>query len=120
MVTWLASFVHGILQTRIRECVVISSFREIFPTEGLNPGFPPCRQVLYCLSHQGSWLHKYKQITRKKIYLRNSLAVQWLGLHAFTTEELGVRFLVGELKSYKLDGDTKNKHLNTLCDLLLA
>ena len=25
-----------------------------FPTEGLNPGLPHCRQALYCLSHQGS------------------------------------------------------------------
>ena len=84
------------------------------PPEGLNLGLPPCRQVLYCLSRQGSWLHKSKQITTKKIYLRNSLAVQWLGLHAFTAEGLGVRSLVGELKSYKLDGDAKNKYLLTL------
>ena len=25
----------------------------IIPTQGLNPGFPHCRQILYCLSHQG-------------------------------------------------------------------
>ena len=25
----------------------------IFPTQGLNPGLPHCRQILYCLSHQG-------------------------------------------------------------------
>ena len=25
-----------------------------FPTQGLNPGLPPCRQILYHLSHQGS------------------------------------------------------------------
>ena len=23
----------------------------IFPTQGLNPGLPHCRQILYCLSH---------------------------------------------------------------------
>ena len=28
--------------------------QEIFPTQGLNPGFPHCRQTLYGLSHQGS------------------------------------------------------------------
>ena len=28
--------------------------QEIVPTEGSNPGLPHCRQVLYCLSHQGS------------------------------------------------------------------
>ena len=26
----------------------------IFPTQGLNPGLTYCRQILYCLSHQGS------------------------------------------------------------------
>ena len=26
----------------------------IFPTQGLNPGLPQCRQILYHLSHQGS------------------------------------------------------------------
>ena len=26
----------------------------IFPTQGSNPGFPHCRQLLYCLSYQGS------------------------------------------------------------------
>ena len=26
----------------------------IFPTQGLNPGLPHCRQVLYHLNHQGS------------------------------------------------------------------
>ena len=32
--------------------------QEIFPTQGLNPGLPHCRQTLYHLSHQGSpyWL----------------------------------------------------------------
>ena len=28
--------------------------QEIFPTQGLNPGLPHCRQMLYHLSHQGS------------------------------------------------------------------
>ena len=27
----------------------------IFPTQGLNPGLPHCRQIFYRLSHQGSW-----------------------------------------------------------------
>ena len=26
----------------------------IFPTQESNPGLPQCRQILYCLSHQGS------------------------------------------------------------------
>ena len=28
--------------------------QEIFPTQGLNPGLPHCRWILYHLSHQGS------------------------------------------------------------------
>ena len=32
----------------------LSLLQGIFPTQGLNPGLPHCRQVLYQLSHQGS------------------------------------------------------------------
>ena len=46
--------VHGILQTRILESVVFPFSRGIFPTQGLNPGLPHCRQILYQLSHKGS------------------------------------------------------------------
>ena len=31
-----------------------SLLQGIFPTQGLNPGLLHCRQILYCLSHQGS------------------------------------------------------------------
>ena len=45
----LGSSVHGILQTRILEWV-----QGIFPIQGLNPGLPHRRRILYQLSHQGS------------------------------------------------------------------
>ena len=32
----------------------LSLLQGIFPTQGLNPGLLPCRQILYQLSHQGS------------------------------------------------------------------
>ena len=32
----------------------LSLLQEIFPTQGLNPGLPHCRQILYQLSHKGS------------------------------------------------------------------
>ena len=32
----------------------LSLLQGIFPTQGLNPGFPHCRWILYQLSHQGS------------------------------------------------------------------
>ena len=32
----------------------LSLLQDIFPTQGLNPGLPHCRQILFQLSHQGS------------------------------------------------------------------
>ena len=32
----------------------LSLHQRIFPTQGSNPGLPPCRPILYRLSHQGS------------------------------------------------------------------
>ena len=32
----------------------LSLLQGIFPTQGLNPGLPHCRQILYQLSHKGS------------------------------------------------------------------
>ena len=46
------SFAHGILQARILEWSR-SLLQGIFPTQGLNPRFLHCRQILYHLSHQG-------------------------------------------------------------------
>ena len=48
------SIVHGIPQARILEWVSLSLLQGIFPTQGLNPGLPNCRLILYQLSHQGS------------------------------------------------------------------
>ena len=46
----------GILQARILEWVAMLSLQGIFPTQGLNPGLPHCRQILYWLSHKGGTL----------------------------------------------------------------
>ena len=45
---------RGILQARILEWVSHSCLQGIFPTQGSNPGLPPCGQILYHLSHQES------------------------------------------------------------------
>jgi len=45
--------VHGILQARILEWVAGPFSREIFPTQGSNPGLLHCRQILYQLSLVG-------------------------------------------------------------------
>ena len=42
----------GILQARILEWIAMPSSRGIFPAQGLNPGLPHCRWILYLLSHQ--------------------------------------------------------------------
>ena len=43
------SSVHGILQAKILEWVAIHLSRGIFLTQGLNPGLPHCRHILYHL-----------------------------------------------------------------------
>ena len=48
------SSVHGILQARILEWIAIPFSRVIFPSQGSNLGLLHCRQILYCLSHEGS------------------------------------------------------------------
>ena len=49
------SSVPGILQARILEWVAISFLLQgIVPTQGSKPGILDCRQILYCLGHQGN------------------------------------------------------------------
>ena len=45
---------HGILQARTLDWVAIPFSRGSFWTQGLNPGLPHCKWILYRLSHQGS------------------------------------------------------------------
>ena len=40
-----------------------SLLQGISPTQGLNPSFLYCRQILYCLSHQGWWISYSLAIT---------------------------------------------------------
>ena len=46
--------VHEILQAGVLEWVAIPFSRGISPTQGLNPGLPHCRRILYQLSYKGS------------------------------------------------------------------
>ena len=93
------SSVHGILQARIVEWVAIAVSRGIFPTQGLNPGLLHYRRMLYRLS--------YWRSPKKLIILSNCLAVQCLGLSAFTARAW-VQSLVREVRSQKLCSATKN------------
>ena len=54
------SSVHGILQARILVCCH-ALLQGIFPIQGSNSGLLHCRQILYCLRHQGSLsMYRYK------------------------------------------------------------
>ena len=44
--------VHEILQARVLEWVAIPFSRGISLTQGLNPGLPHCRWILYQLNHK--------------------------------------------------------------------
>ena len=46
--------VHGILQAKKTGADSLFLLQGIFFTQGLNPGLPYCRWILYQLSHKGS------------------------------------------------------------------
>ena len=54
----------------------LSLFQGIFPTQGLNPGLPYCRRILYQLSHKGSPNLFEEIIICWRIYRNNSK--EWL------------------------------------------
>ena len=60
-------------------------FQGIFPTQGLNPGLPHCRQTLYPLSHQGSLKKKINKFKNSKSESRSSrvwlFATPWTVAH---------------------------------------
>ena len=43
----------------------------IFPTQGLNPGVSPCKQILYHLSYQGSSIKIISNYKDNKIFLKH-------------------------------------------------
>ena len=45
----------------------------IFLTQGLNPGLPHCRQILYHLSHQGSPPHNIMMLIKYSSIFTNTL-----------------------------------------------
>ena len=49
-----SSSVHGDSLAKNTKVGCHALLQGIFPTQGLNPGLPHCRQILYHLSHQGS------------------------------------------------------------------
>ena len=66
------SSVHRILQAKISKWGCHSLLQGIFPTQRLNPGLLHCRQILYCLSHQGSPGEKLSIDIKKKVWTLRS------------------------------------------------
>ena len=67
--------------------VSVSLLQGIFPTQGLNPGLPHCRQILYQLSHKGSprildWVAY--PFSRGSSWLRNQTGVSYIAGGFFT------------------------------------
>ena len=60
----------------------------IFPTQGSNLGLPYCRQILYCLSHQGSPLIIYTDVLF--VYSHYKFCVNW----SHSTMKSGYNFTV--------------------------
>ena len=50
----------------------------IFPIQGFNSGLPQCRQILYCLSHQGSPTRQIKGWRQGELRGRCGLSVPGL------------------------------------------
>ena len=68
-----------------------SLLQRIFPTQGLNPGLPHCRRILYQLSHQGSprileWVAY--PFSRGSSQIRNRTGVSWIAGRFFTNRAI--------------------------------
>ena len=83
----------------------------IFPTQGLNPGLPHCRQILYQLSHKGSprlleWVNY--PFSSGSSQPRNWTGVSWIALKALINSFLKITvrkmclstFLVAQLSEF--------------------
>ena len=78
------SSVHGDSPGKNTKVGCHTLLQVIFPTQGLNPGLPHCRQILYRLSHQGSkpgkrgpgWLGLGKTIHAMDKFVKNLTCTQ--------------------------------------------
>ena len=59
------SFVHGGSPGKNTGVGCLALLQGIFPTQGLNPGFLHCRQILYLLSQQGSPFKTYEELNQQ-------------------------------------------------------
>ena len=69
------SSVHGIFQERVTGVGCHFLLQRIFPTQGSNPGLPHCRQMLYRLSHQGSYVKPRQCVESRDITLLTKVCI---------------------------------------------
>ena len=53
-------------------------FQGIFPTQRSNPGLLHCRQILYCLSHQGKLTKQWPHYSRQPVLLLELLNLNFI------------------------------------------
>ena len=67
----------------------LSLLQEIFPTQGSNPGLPPCRRILYRLSHQGNLrMPEWVAFSRGSSQPRNWTGVSYIAGKFFTNKAI--------------------------------
>ena len=90
----------------------LSLLQGIFPTQGLNSGFPHCRQILYCLSHQGSpGVYRYSS----KLGMRSDLISCCLCPFPFFSPILSSRHCQWLIHIYSMPSESaaENSHTST-------
>ena len=71
--------------TEVGSCSLLQG---IFPTQGLNPGLPNCRQILHCLE----WVDI--SFSRRAFWSRDWTHVSCIAGRVFTTEPPGKSYLI--------------------------
>ena len=81
----------------------------IFHTQGLNPGLPHCRQMLYPLSHKGSPICCMVRLKKREKNKVGNFHVVQCESSALSLPRALVQSLVGKLRSCKLCGWPKKE-----------
>ena len=113
------SSVHGILQARILEWIAISFLQKSFLIQGSNPGHLHCRQILYCLSHQGGpviWDH----LPNKVVVVQSLSSIQLFVIPWTAARQVSLSFTISRslLKLLSIESVMSFNHL-ILCHPLL-
>ena len=105
----------GILQAKILEWVAMAPLQGVFPTQGLNPGLPHCRQIIYPLSPQGNPKKAQYSVSSVQSLSRVQHATPWTAAHQASLSITNSRSL---LKLMSIESVMPSNHL-ILCHLLL-